>query len=312
MKNITAITAYLLAMCAMITVISCDDSDKWEPGPQPAPNNPGVYFDKSTPKVIELESNQQGVLINEYAVVKLGRDESKTASALHVPIKIRYADPNLTVAETAVFETGSSTAELRINVGKFEFKEQYSFSIEIDENYSNPYKVYDDDEKGGSSRLDAKIEVVSVVGRATFTPTDYSGSRKPEFIPFEHNIYDNRDGSYTIKNFLYNNSGYNFTFSLDEENNIKPLASNGYHATDEDRWYFYSENSSASSARIPCYIPGANPDDYVTYIYFYTAENSSSYTAFWLDLSTKTGRMMGYSRYSISSSGRIAFNISWE
>ncbi|RNC66810.1 hypothetical protein [Proteiniphilum sp. X52] len=312
MKNIIAITAYLSVICAIITVISCDDSDKWKSGPQPAADNPGVYFDKDIPKVIELEANQQGVLIQEFVAIKLGRDESKAGPALRVPVRIRHADPNLTVAETAVFEAGSATAELTIHVGKFEFKEQYAFSIEIDENYSNPYKVYGNDEKGGSTRLDAKIEVVSLVGEATFTPTDYSGSRKPEFTPFKHNIYDNRDGSYTIKNFLYNNSGYDLTFSIDEENNIRPSISNGYHDTDENRWYFYSENSSASSARIPCYIPGANPDDYVTYIYFYTADNPSSYTAFWLDLSTKTGRMMGYSRYSISSSGRIAFNISWE
>lgn len=312
MKNKNRITVYLTVMLAMITVISCDESDSWKPGPQPAPNNPGVYFDRNIPRVIEMEANQQGVLVNEFVTVTLGRDESKTSPALQVPVRIRYADPNLKIAEAVTFEAGASTAELKISVGEFEFSKQYTFSVEIDENYSNPYKAYSEGESGGSTRLDAKIEVVSVLGTATFTPTDYSGSNVPQFIPFEHIIYDNLDGSYTIKNFLYNNAGYNFSFKIDEENNIRPLSTNGYHSSDENRWYFYSENSDASSARIPCYIPGANPNDYVTYIYFYTAENSSSYTAFWMDLSTKTGRMMGYSRYAVSSSGRIAFNITWE
>lgn len=312
MKNIYRVTACLIVMSTMVMVISCGDNDDWKAGPQPAANNPGVYFDRNIPRIIEMEANQQGVLKNEFVSIQMGRDESKASSALQVPIKIRYADSNLTIAETVTFEAGSSTSTLKIGIGEFEFSKQYTFSVEIDENYSNPYKAYGEGVSGGSTRFDAKIEVVSVLGTATFTPTDYSGSNVPQFIPFEHIIYDNLDGSYTIKNFLYNNAGYNFSFSIDEENNIRPLTSNGYHAEDEDRWYFYSENSDASSARIPCYIPGANPDDYVTYIYFYTAENSSSYTAFWMDLSTKTGRMMGYSRYAVSSSGRIAFNITWE
>lgn len=315
MKTTNKNRAYLFAMLIMLTVmtmISCNDMNDWKPGPQASPNNPGVYFSKSIPKVIELEANQQGVLLKESVTIKLGRDESKTSSELHVPIRIRYADSNLKIEETAIFETGASSTELKISIGEFEFSKQYLFSIEIDENYSNPYKKYNENENGGSSRLDVKIEVVSLVGVATFTPTDYSGSNKPKFTSFKHNFYDNLDGTYTIKNFLYNNAGYSFSFTIDENNNIRPLTTNGYHSLDDNRWYFYSENSNASSARIPCYIPGANPDDYVTYIYFYTAENPSSHTAFWMDLSSKTGRMMGYSRYSVSSSGRIAFNISWE
>jgi hypothetical protein len=288
--------------------VSCDDGNDWKAGPQPAANNPGVYFDGSTPRIIELGATAEGVLRSETASVPVKRDEAKASNALQVPVKIRYAASNLTVTETVSFEAGSSSAELKVTIGEFQFGQQYAFAAEIDENYSNPYK----NDSGGSSRIDAKVEVVCLLGRATFTPTDYSGSNQPQFIPFEHNIYDNQDGTYTIKNFLYNNAGYNFSFSIDENNNIRPLESNGYHSTDENRWYFYSENNSKESSRIPCYIPGADPDDFVEYLYFYTAENTSSYTAFRMDLSTKTGRMMGYSRYNVSSSGRIAFNFTWE
>ncbi len=304
--------AYLVAMLTIIAVTSCDNSDSWEPGPLPAVNNSGAYFDKNTPSVIEVEANQQGVLLKDYFTIKVGRDEMKATSALQVPIIIHYAEPNLTVSKTVDFEVGETTAFLEILIGEFEFSKQYALSIEIDENFANPYTSYEDMANGGSTRIDTKVEVVSVLGNATFTMADNSGSNIPEFIPFNHNIYDNQDGTYSIKNFLYNNAGYDFHFSIDEDNSIRPLEDCGYHSTSDNRWYFYSGNSDASANRIPCYIPGANPDDYVTYIYFYTAENPSTHTAFWLDLSSKTGRMMGYSRYSVSSSGRIAFNISWE
>lgn len=312
MNKIYKIMACLVAMLTMIAVISCEDNDSWEPGPQPAANNSGVYFDQITPAVIEVEANQQGVLKKDHFTIKLGRDESKATSALKVPITINYAESNLTVSKTVDFEAGEATALLKINIGEFEFSKQYALSIEIDENFAHPYISYEDMANGGSTRLDTKVEVVSVLGTATFTMADNSGSNIPEFYPFEHVIYDNQNGTYSIKNFLYNNAGYNFDFSIDEDNSIRPLEECGFHSTDDNRWYFYSANADASANRIPCYIPGANPDDYVTYIYFYTADNPSSYTDFWLDLSTKTGRMMGYSRYSVSSSGRIAFNISWE
>ena len=309
MNKINKITAFLIVMLTFIAGTSCEDSDNWKAGPKVSSNNPGVYFDSNTPRVIEVEANQQGVLLKEYFTIKLGRDESKASSALQVPITIHFAEPNLTVSKTVDFEAGSSTALLKISIGEFDFGTQYNLSIEIDEDFANPYKSYAGVEKGGSSRLDAKIEIVSVVGVATFTMADNSGTNIPKFIPFEHNMYDNQDGTYTIKNFLYNNAGYNFDFSIDEKNNIKPLITCGYHSTGDSRWYFYTDNADATANQIPCYIPGTNPDDFVTYIYFYTSENTSSYTAFWLDLSSKTGRMMGYSRYSVSSSGRIAFNI---
>jgi len=312
MKNISKVTRYLLVILSITAIVSCSESDDWEAGPRINPNNPGVYFDKNTPRVIEVEADQKGNLRKEFISILMGRDESKAGSTLQVPIKVRYADSNLSITETVTFEAGSSTSILKIKINEVEFSKQYIFSLEIDENYTNPYRVYSKEENGGSSRLDAAIEVVCLLATATFTPCDYSGSTVPQFAPFEHDIYDNMDGSYTIKNFLFNNAGHDFSFTIDEEKNIRPLQSNGYHSTGENRWYFYSENTDSSSARIVCYLSGANPDDYIRYIYFYTAENPSSHTAFWMDLSTKTGRMMGYSRYNISSSGRIAFNISWE
>lgn len=309
MNNLNKIIAILVLGLLTTMSISCSgDDDNWSPGPQPASDNPGVYFSQDIPMLIEFEVNQQLELIQDYYVLSLSRDKSKTASALQVPVKIRHADKNLSVPEFVNFEAGSANAELKIFIDQYELGTKYNLSIEIDENYANPYNASED---AGSSRIDAKVEVVCLIATATFTPTDYSGTDQPEFMPFEQKIYDNRDGTYLIKNFLLNGANYNLKFSLDEDKNIVPSLDYGYHDVAENRWYFYSANSSASANRIPCYIPGQNQEDYITYIYFYTAENSASYQDFWLDLDAKKGRMMGYSRYSVSSSGRIAFNITW-
>lgn len=292
--------------------ISCEDKDEWVPGPKSHTNNPGVYFDRNNPKVFEMEANTQLELIQDYFTIALGRDPDKISSALKVPIIVRNAGSNLSIPQTVEFTAGSSKAELKIHMTKYELGVFYNLSVEIDNNYANPYRIYEDDEEGGSSRLDCKIEVLSLLATATFTPKDYSGTNKPKFIPFTQKIYDNLDGSYSISNFLFNNAGYKFTFTLNEEKNILPIGSCGYHSKEDNRWFFYSANSSASINRLPCYIPGNDANDNITYIFFYTAENTEPYQAFWLDLEAKKGKMMGYSRYSVSSSGRIAFDISWK
>jgi len=268
----------------LFLVWSCGKDDSWAPGPNVNPDNPGVVFDGKIPTVIEVEANQQGELIDDQFTVPVFRDDQGTLSELEVPVIVRHASENLFVADKVIFDAGSSSAFLEISIGEFEVGVPYHLSIEIDERFTNPYLAYDENEKGGSSRIDSKVEVVSILGVATFTSSDQSGSNPAVYYPFEHKIYDNQDGTYVIKNFLFNNMGYDFEFSVDEEMNIRPSESNGYHSLDNGRWYFYSENSSSSSNRIPCYFPGPNPDDYITYIYFYLAESTSSYQDFWLDL----------------------------
>ncbi|NDV83477.1 hypothetical protein [Bacteroides sp. 51] len=308
MNKIAKITAFLMAGLWITMFMSCSDDDKWNPGPEVSANNPGVYFDKSNPYITELGCSNQMILDADHITVLMGRDKNKTASALQVPIIVRRAASNLTIPQTVEFAAGQEFAELQIKLGEWEVSTRYDFCIDISEEYADPYKLYTDTD-GGSSRYDAKMEVVCLLGTATFVPGEYGGSTKPQFTPFVHKIYDNLDGSYTIKNFLYNNAGFSFTFSVDDDNKIIPDPECGYHSTSDNRWYFYSANSSSSSNYIPCYIPGANPSDNVSYIYFYTKGNKSE--GFWLDKETRTGKMVGYSRYSVSSSGVITFNFTW-
>ncbi len=314
MKKINIISRYILVALSIILYYSCDSSDDWQPGPQVSADNPGVYFIGDTPKIIEVSADSKGVLMKDYFTITMGRDEFKATNALTVPIKIRNVESNIAVDETIQFDAGASTAQLKVKISSFEFSTPYNFSIEVDELYANPYKDYSNEKQGGSTRIDALVEVVCLLGEATFTPTDFAKDPATTFYPFVHKIYDNMDGTYTIKNFLYNNAGYNMDFRLNENGHIEVLEDCGYHETgtgSSGRWYFYSAPSSSSSNYIPCYIPTENPAENIRYIYFYT-DPGYSYTNFYLDTDKKEGKMTGYSRYELTSSGRVTFNINWE
>lgn len=313
MKKINILSKLLLILSSIIIITSCDKSDDWKPGPQVSADNPGVFFSSTTPRIIEVGASSTGELKKDYFTITMGRDEFKASAALSVPIIIKNAPTNMSVDETVKFEAGATTAQLKIKISSFEFSTPYTISLEIDENYSNPYKSYGQGETGGSTKVDALIEVVSLLGEATFTPTDFSKAPATTFYPFVHKIYDNMDGTYTIKNFLYNNAGHNLDFELDESGNIKVAEDLGYHEKgtgSSARWNFYSGPSSSSSNYIPCYVPTEDPKELIRYIYFYT-DPGYSYYNFNLDLEKKTGKMTGYARYELTSSGRVTFIISW-
>ena len=305
-KEIANIVLFLLLSCGAASV-SCSDSDPWAPGLQPAANNQGVYFNKSNPRL--AEASQETGSDQAVFTLLLGRDASKAGSAIEVPITVLYASTHLSIPKSITLESGSSSAELIIGVKEFEPGVKYEYSLEIDVNYADPYKLYDaGTSAAGSARFDGFVSVKPapvLLATAKFTPT-----AGPSFVPFDQELWDNLDGSYSFKNFLCNNAGYSFDFTIDNAKNIRPLISSGYHDVSQNRWYFSSTNNSSSSYYLPCYIPGA-PSDYVTYLYFYTAENTTSSQAFWIDLASKTGKMVGYSRYAIYSQGTITFDVLW-
>lgn len=310
MKKINIFSKCLLILVTIFAINACDNSDDWKTGPQVSDNNPGVFFSSNTPYIIEVSANNAGELYKDYFTIAMERDKQKSTSALSVPITIKNAASNLEVDKTVEFEAGAEFAKLKIKINDFEFSTPYFLSLEVNEEYSNPYNAI----TKGSSKIDARVEVVSLVGEATFTPTNFSSTIRTTFLPFEHKIYDNMDGTYTIKNFLYNNAGHNITFELDENGYIKVLEDIGYHeegSGSSGRWYFYSGPSSSSGNRIPCFIPYEGEADNIRYIYFYTDPGYSNFN-FWLDLDKKEGKMTGYARYVKSSSGRVTFDISWK
>ncbi len=314
MKIVFKISAYLAAVgLLMLAVTACSEKDEWAPGQKPDANSPGVYFDRNTPGVAEMDVDAQMNLIQDYLVITLGRDPLKSGQALTVPIKKILAAPNLTVPDAVTFAAGEETAEMQVRISNFEIGNPYQLALEIDEKFTNPYLSYAGGTNGGSTRLDLKVVVVAALGKVTFTPGDYSGG-KPDFVPFKQKIYISGPNQYTIRNFLFNNAGYDFVFTVDNDNNIIPDPGSGYFEAGSGanaRWYFYSAPADVSANRIPCYIPGADPAQYITYIYFYL-DPTYKYFGFYLDKDNKTGKMWGYARFSAGlSSGRMSFTLSW-
>lgn len=312
------IIKYLFAIAAIITFMSCDNDAAWEPGPQVSPDNPGVFFMSDIPNNIPVGVTQAGELRDDHIKIKLGRDEFKATNELVVPITVRYHAPNLRAEESVKFEAGKTTAELIIHIDKpVDEKTVFPISLAIDENYGNPYKIFGESEARGGTRIDLSINMISLLGIATFTLEPTSGSTPPNFLSWEQEIYDNHDGTYTIPNFLYNNREpeLDFTFSINPENNyIIPLNS-FWHVPGSGssaRWYFYTGEDDTDEFRVEGFIPPApGYDDNIRYVYFYTSD-STSYFGFWIDIDKKEGQMNGYARYQHASSGRFAIKFTWD
>lgn len=317
MKNIFKSIIFTTIMFAVLLATSCDSSDNWEPGPLPLADNPGVYFDQNTPSLINAMA-EDGVLLENYIEVKVGRDDFKASTALSVPLIHKIVSPLLKVPATVEFEAGQVFTQLRIefNAG-YEVATPYELMLEIHPDYQDPYKEYAEGEEAGTPVLTTAIQVVSPIflGNVTFEAKDFEKATSVVFHPFETELWDNFDGTYTFKNFLMNNKGHDFTFRLDGTN-IEPVSYPMEHA---NRWYFYSgeegQAEDTSEFRITCHIPNDHaPDHYIRYLYFYDSRNTSSYQNFWLDLDKGEGKMTNYSRWSTSatSSGRFTFHVSWD
>lgn len=315
MKNIAR---NLFTLLVIILFVGCESNEEWTPGPQVSPDNPGVFFDSSNPTNIPIGVDRNGDLKEDHVTITLGRDEFKAASELVVPITVRYQAPNLKVAESVRFEAGATTAELKINIETpQEGTTIFPVSLEIDENYGNPYKSYGDGEIGGSTKIDLSLNMISLLGVATFTLEGTSGSNPPNFLPWEQEIYDNHDGTYTIPNFMLNNRepALEFVFSINPDNNYIIPLNKFWHVDGSDssaRWYFYTGEEDTAEFRVEAYPPYAPGDeDYLRYFYFYTSD-TTSYFGFWMDVDNKEGEMRGYSRYNKASSGRFTIKFRWD
>ncbi len=316
MKNILKAIIFTTMMFAVLLATSCDSSETWEPGPVPLSDNPGVFFDQDIPALINAQA-EDGVLIENFVDFKVGRDDFKAGSALSVPLIHRSVSPMLKVPATVEFAAGDVFTTLRVEFESgYEVSTPYGLILEIHPDFQDPYKVYAEGENAGTPLLNSAIQVISPIflGNVTFEAKDFEKATDVVFHPFETELWDNFDGTYTFKNFLMNNQGHDFTFEL-EGINIEPVSYPMEHA---NRWYFYTgeEGQAVDNAdhRITCHIPSDHaPDHYIRYLYFYDSRSTADYQNFWLDLEKGEGKMTNYSRWSTSatSSGRFTFHLSW-
>ncbi len=137
MKNILNKTAICLLLGFGVLATSCSSKDDWNPGPMPADNNPGVYFDM----VLSPQSAEMDPLdpTNDNFSLILGR--TATENALEVPITVLQADEGLTIPSTVVFAAGAATATFNIKVAVAEVQGVLSYALKFDDTYFNPYYI---------------------------------------------------------------------------------------------------------------------------------------------------------------------------
>lgn len=307
MKTTYKYSLYMLVGMLLFIFTGCNDSDDYNVGSQTDPNSPGVYFVKMDKPSISKEADESEQL-------KLSLERVQADKSIRVPIKVVYAPVGLVVPAEVAFEANQTQADLVLDyTDEFKQNEEHAFKLEIDQAYARPY----DETIEGTSMFQGKLTVFGawddyLTARVKFV--NKSSGETPVFGDFEQKILK-RGSQYRIDNFMLNNEGYTFDFSLDPNKQILPLDYVGYHDTAALRWYFYKGPSSSSSNRIPCYLPatdGTPKGDYITYAYFYTVGSSDSRYAFEFDEYTKTAKMAGYARYSESSSGAFLLEFSWD
>jgi hypothetical protein len=107
----------------------------------------------------------------------------------------------------------------------------------------------------------------------------YNGTwTKPDGSVVETYVQDNYDGSYTIKNW-YGNEGYDFNFTLGEDNEIVP--SSDYYFTDNCYWVWYGPGDNDGAW---IYTTGGSSAWDETGIWFW---DYASYSYYWLKFDTE-------------------------
>jgi hypothetical protein len=120
--------AGLAVMSLMATSCSSDD-DNYTPGKEAGAND--VTFADGSNITLEFTATSFDIVLKR----------SNTTSALEVPLKVVKKPDFLTVPATASFAAGAETAVVTCTVGSdMEAFVNYEVAIDIDEEYTNPYK----------------------------------------------------------------------------------------------------------------------------------------------------------------------------
>jgi hypothetical protein len=127
LKKLSIITALLPLLAA------CSDDNEYVPASQP--DNEQVYFAYNERHAVTLEDNQTSFQIPVY--------RANTQGAIDVPITVSQSDQTgiFTVATTAKFADGESTAYLNVGVDfdRVESAHTYTIDLTIPESYTTPY-----------------------------------------------------------------------------------------------------------------------------------------------------------------------------
>jgi len=161
--------AGLAVMSLMATSCSSDD-DNYTPGKEAGAND--VTFADGSNITLEFTATSFDIVLKR----------SNTTSALEVPLKVVKKPDFVTVPATASFAAGSETAVVTCTVGsEMEAFVDYEVAIDIDEEYTNPYKVSTTVPR---YQINLVKEDYKLFASGTFNETVLFGSSKPVEIEY--------------------------------------------------------------------------------------------------------------------------------
>jgi hypothetical protein len=308
MNKIYKIPAFLICGLLMILSTSCNDDDNWSPGHAVDPSSPKVYFEESNIGEVAPE--------DEYLNISVSR--VNTSSSVTVPITVIWSSEGLTFPDQDVtFASGEKTAYFRIGFSQdITYETPYPFELKINESYTDPY----DATIPGSTVFTGSLiraEPWVFIAETTCTFEGRSGTNLAKYDPFKQKLYKKEiAGIFKFENWCLNNTGEwygDFIFTIDNDKQILPDASIGYHGA-SGRWYFYVPwaASDDSEFQINGHLP-TGTGVYMTYFYLYTVGSTDSRYAMDFDEEARIAKIGGYSRYSSSafSSGAFLLHYTW-
>jgi hypothetical protein len=296
-------TLNIIACALLMTLTSCAEKDTWTPGPQTDPSSPRVYFELS-----------DGEIAPDGEFLSLAVSRKNTSGAITVPITVVKSAPELSFPDAGVtFAAGEKTAYYRVNFSPgSKYETDYPFELKIDEAFTDPYLIESPGFAGHLRRLEPWVFVAEM----DCSYETKSGSAK--FDPWKQKLYKKEiAGLFRIEDWCLNGTGEwygDLIFSVNENKQLIPDPSVGFHLTADKRWYFYTPDatSDATSFQINGHLP-TETGIYMTYFYLYTVGSTDSRFKMDFDEEARTACLGGYSRFSGSafSSGAFYLNYKW-
>ena len=194
----------LAAAALALAVTGCSDSDKWEPGPEVAPEVMTVFFPEQTYSyVIQADDSR-------YLPVTLTRVNYDQAAS--VALTANVAGEGIVVPATAEFEAGEKCTTVMIDCSSMANKTTGTVNISLPGNVTSPYGA-------GSTSITLEINVTGawVLVDDAMTVNFNDGH---ESITGSIYILDGTE-RFRFTNFL--NSGVDIDFTLGDQNETYPL-----------------------------------------------------------------------------------------
>jgi hypothetical protein len=300
-------TLNIIACAVLMTFASCAEKDIWTSGPQADPSSPKVYFELSDGEVAP-----GGEFLN------LAVSRKNTSGAITVPITVVKSAPELSFPDASVtFAAGEKTVYYRVNFSSnSKYEIDYPFEVKIDEAFTDPYLIESPGFAGHLRRLEPWV----LVAEMDCTYEVRSGTNKPDYGPWKQKLYKKEiAGLFLIEDWCLNGTGEwygDLIFTVNENKQLIPDPTVGFHDTAAKRWYFYEPGKAATGDDTEYQINGRLPTEtgiYMTYFYLYTVGSTDSRFKMDFDEEARTATLGGYSRFSGSafSSGAFYLHYKW-